>query len=137
MKKQFITMLVFVFACRLGISSDSRIWDSQGGVSSVPEMSCKEVYNKKEHLKIIDVRTPEEWTGELGHIPGAIRITLGSQLTDYLKTGNKNEDIVFVCRSGKRSAQATAESINYGYAYTRSMTGGMIQWNQEGLPVER
>ena len=73
----------------------------------------------------------------MGHIPGAISLTLGAQLTDYLKTGNKNEEIVFVCRSGKRSAQATAESINYGYVYTRSMTGGMIQWNQEGLPVER
>ena len=106
-------------------------------LEGITELSPQEVYQKKDHLKVIDVRRPDEFNNELGHIPGAIRVTLGEQLTNFLQSGNKEEEIVFVCRSGTRSAQATAESVRKGYKFTASMSGGMIRWNEEGLPVEK
>lgn len=106
-------------------------------LEGITELSPQEVYQKKDHLKVIDVRRSDEFNNELGHIPGAVRITLGEQLTNFLQNGNKEEEIVFVCRSGTRSAQATAESVRMGYKFTASMSGGMVRWNEEGLPVER
>ncbi|NBX93796.1 MAG: rhodanese-like domain-containing protein [Proteobacteria bacterium] len=108
-----------------------------GEAEKVPELSCRQVFDQKGQITVVDVRTPEEWNGELGHIEGAVRITLGESLTEYLKAGNKDQAIVFVCRSGARSAKATTQSIELGYKHTATMAGGMIRWNEEGLPVER
>jgi rhodanese-related sulfurtransferase len=88
-------------------------------------------------VRLIDVRRPEEFNAELGHIEGARLITLGKDLTTFLEGGDREEGIVFVCRSGGRSRTATSESIKFGYKRTVNMMGGMIQWNEERLPVSK
>ena len=86
---------------------------------------------------MIDVRRPEEFNNELGHISGAELITLGPDLTRYLDQGDRSQEIVFVCRSGGRSGQATLESQRLGYKYTSNMLGGMTQWNEVHFPIEK
>jgi rhodanese-related sulfurtransferase len=89
--------------------------------------------NLKDHLKsvrIIDVRRPEEFIGELGHIEGAELVTLGPALIQYLEKSSRDEEIVFVCRSGGRSGQATQISKDLGYSNTANMVGGMLRWNE-------
>ncbi len=81
--------------------------------------------------QLIDVRRPDEFTGELGHIPGAILKTLGPELMDFLETANKHEPILFICRSGVRSAQATGIAMDYGFEQVYNMEGGMLYWNTE------
>lgn len=102
----------------------------------IPEVSVKQVHEALGKVRLIDVRTPEEFTGELGHIAGAELIILGPELTTFLQSGNREEEIVFVCRSGNRSGQATTESQQLGYKATSNMVGGMIQWNRLGFPVK-
>lgn len=82
-----------------------------------------------EGASIIDVRRPDEFNNELGHIKGARLVTLGPDLTAFLESGDKTQEIIFVCRSGARSGQALNESIKLGYKNTRNMTGGMLRWN--------
>lgn len=96
--------------------------------------------NLKDHLKglrIIDVRRPEEYVGELGHIAGAELITLGPDLIQFLEKNDRSEEIVFVCKSGGRSGQATLLSKNLGYLHTANMIGGMIKWNELKYPVSK
>jgi glyoxylase-like metal-dependent hydrolase (beta-lactamase superfamily II)/rhodanese-related sulfurtransferase len=111
-------------------------------VDGVSEITCDDV---KAHLslvdskkiRLIDVRRPDEFNSEYGHIHGAELITLGPDLTAFLEKGDRNEEIVFICRSGGRSGSATVESIRLGYKFTINMLGGMIRWSENNFPVER
>lgn len=105
-------------------------------VDGIPEVTCEEVLNQAGKVRLIDVRRPEEFNNELGHIPGAELITLGPDLTNFLEKGDRNQEIVFVCRSGGRSGTATAESLKMGYKATINMVGGMIRWNELKQPTE-
>jgi phage shock protein E len=55
--------------------------------------------------KLIDVRTPEEFTG--GHLPGAINVPVSLLGATVDKTGSKEDTYVVYCASGARSAAAT------------------------------
>jgi len=111
-------------------------------VDGIPEVTCEDVfghlpYVDSEKIRIIDVRRPDEFNNELGHVHGAEMITLGPDLTKFLENGNRSEEIIFVCRSGGRSGAATAESIKLGYKFTINMVGGMIRWNDKKQPTEK
>jgi sulfur dioxygenase len=105
-------------------------------VDGMPEVSVFEVHAQLGQVRIIDVRRVDEFHGELHHIPGAELVTLGPDLEAFLENNNKDEEIVFACRSGGRSGQATALSLQLGYRHTMNMVGGMLRWNEESLPVE-
>jgi hydroxyacylglutathione hydrolase len=97
----------------------------------IPEIHPSEVKEKeKEGYSLIDVRNPDEFTGELGHIDGAKLITLGEELSSWLKEQDKDSKIIFICRSGGRSGRATEEAINLGIKNSINMTGGMLLWNE-------
>jgi len=87
---------------------------------------------------IVDVREPEEFTGELGHIAGSILIPL-KDLTaraDEL-SAHKERHIIVVCRAGVRSTTAAAILTGLGFEHVSNLKGGMLDWNQQQLPVER
>ncbi len=124
-----------------GRPKDSRVLHPQV-VDGIPEITVEDVARhlpdaEAGKVKLIDVRRPEEFNNELGHIKGAKLVTLGPDLTKFLETGNRAEEIIFVCRSGGRSGTATAESIKLGYKFTINMVGGMIRWNEKNLKTEK
>ena len=84
---------------------------------------------------VLDVREPAEYTGPLGHIRGATLIPLG-QLAARAGELPKDKPIVAVCRSGGRSAQANTILQKAGFEKVANLTGGMMRWNAEKLPVE-
>lgn len=100
------------------------------------EVSCHQLQQELGQVRLVDVRTPEEFSGPEGHIQGAELVTLGPALTQFLKEGNPKERIVFVCRSGRRSLQAVQESVRLGYQETRSLKGGMLEWKASGFPTD-
>ncbi len=87
-----------------------------------------------DRVQIIDVREPDEFTGPLGHVPGAKLLPLGSllQKTSELK---KEKPIVVVCRSGARSAQASVLLRNAGYSKVANLAGGMLRWRSQRFAV--
>ncbi len=88
-------------------------------------------------MLIVDVRGSEEFRGELGHIAGAHQITLGPDLKQFLEGYDRNEKMFFVCRSGKRSAEASKLAVDMGFQKVAHLEGGMTKWNENKLPVER
>ncbi|MGZ3743141.1 MAG: rhodanese-like domain-containing protein [Pseudobdellovibrionaceae bacterium] len=111
-------------------------------VDGIPEVSCEDVVAhlpqvEAKKIRLIDVRRPDEFNNEFGHIHGAELVPLGGELMDFLENGDRSEEIIFVCRSGGRSGTATAESVKLGYKFTMNMVGGMIRWNEKSFPVER
>ena len=87
-------------------------------------------------LKIIDVREPHEFVGELGHIPGATLVPLSSVPAQAV-AWNKGDEYVLVCRSGGRSGQAAQALTRLGFAKVMNLVGGMMAWNQVGLKTEK
>ncbi len=73
-------------------------------IQNVPEIDCRSVFNNlsevQGQVKLIDVRRTEEFNGELGHIEGAELIPLGPELIEFLDSADKNQEVVFICRSG-------------------------------------
>ena len=83
------------------------------------------------------MRQPEEFTGELGHVPGAHLIPLGElpvRLGEI--TAQKRETVVTICRSGARSARAAALLREAGFTDVVNMAGGTLAWRREGYPRE-
>jgi glyoxylase-like metal-dependent hydrolase (beta-lactamase superfamily II)/rhodanese-related sulfurtransferase len=92
----------------------------------------------EEHLRevqILDVREPDEFNGPLGHLPGAQLIPLGS-LVEKAGVLSKARPLVAVCRSGARSAQATVMLAKAGFDKVANLSGGMLRWRAQRLPVE-
>ncbi len=87
------------------------------------------------NFTLIDVRSEEEFFGELSHIEKARLVTLGPELEVYLQSVEKNEKIIFICRSGIRSARATRLALDTGIKNVFNMEGGMIEWNEKKFPV--
>jgi rhodanese-related sulfurtransferase len=85
--------------------------------------------------RIVDVREPHELEGPLGRIEGADAIPLGeveSRADELLG----ERPVLFVCRSGKRSASA-CEMLERRSGRSANLEGGIIAWQRAGLPVER
>ncbi len=106
-------------------------------VGGVPEVSPEQLDKVRQSILLIDCRRPEEFNNELGHVPGAVLVPLGPELTDYLAKLERNLEIVMICRSGNRSGHATLEALEMGFVHVYNLTGGMLLWNDEGLTVER
>lgn len=83
---------------------------------------------------VVDVREAHELRD--GSIPGSRHIPLG-RLNAHVDELLSAPQVIFVCRSGTRSASATAALTKAGHANAYNMTGGMIAWKRTGLPVER
>ncbi len=104
-------------------------------IPEVDDVSVEEVNEKKSQLRLIDVRRPDEWVGELGHIAEAELMTLDT-LPQRLSELSKDESIVFICRSGARSAQAAAFAKENGFSTVYNMRGGMIDWNNKNFATK-
>ncbi len=88
-------------------------------------------------LLILDVRDPDEFTGEQGHISGARNLPLAelSQHLDELQPWLERP-VALVCRTDRRSAKAARLLAREGFADLHVVRGGMTAWNAAGLPVE-
>jgi glyoxylase-like metal-dependent hydrolase (beta-lactamase superfamily II)/rhodanese-related sulfurtransferase len=102
--------------------------------AGVPEIAPQWVEEHARDLQILDVREVREFNDELGHIAGAKLIPLG-ELTQRLVELDKGAPTVVYCRSGARSARATAMLLQNGFSRVANLGGGMLRWRQQGLSV--
>ena len=90
-----------------------------------------------EHLgdvHVLDVRQREEVGEPTGCIANAQVIPL-SELKARLAEVPKDKPVISVCHAGMRSGQATAILRGAGFPRVANLRGGMLLWQQLGLPV--
>jgi hydroxyacylglutathione hydrolase len=104
-------------------------------IPQVKDIAAEELAKKMGQVHLVDVRQPDEFIGELGHIPGAKLVVLNT-LPEHINELPKNETIVFICRSGGRSARATAFALDQGFEHVFNLKGGMLNWNALNLQTE-
>jgi rhodanese-related sulfurtransferase len=92
---------------------------------------------KDSTIVVLDVRTPEEYTGSLGHIEASVLIPvqeLKSRVGELEKY--KGKTIFAVCRTGNRSGKACDLLSKQGFAVV-NVDGGMTKWNEKNFPVAK
>ncbi|MBP2475434.1 rhodanese-related sulfurtransferase [Crossiella equi] len=94
----------------------------------VPSVAAQAV---PEDAFLLDVREDDEWTA--GHAKGALHIPLGD-LISRLEELPDDSQVFVVCRSGGRSARATAYLNQNGWDAV-NVDGGMTQWQAAGRPL--
>ncbi len=80
---------------------------------------------------LIDVREDDEWVA--GHAERAQHLPL-TQLAERLDELPADDPVYLICRSGGRSARATAWLNQNGFTAT-NVAGGMGEWQERGLPL--
>lgn len=133
-----IAILLAVAAVYLGIRLLPRIIVGFRSFISASEVQRR--IEAGEDLLLVDVRSPGEFTGELGHIRGALNMPL-SELTERLNRGaaalgSHDRAVVTICRSDARAAFAVHKLRRAGFTQVLVMSGGMLGWLADDLPVE-
>jgi molybdopterin/thiamine biosynthesis adenylyltransferase/rhodanese-related sulfurtransferase len=83
---------------------------------------------------LIDTREPHEY--QEAHLDGGKLVPPGL-LRDEIAAAapDKSARTILYCRSGNRSYKAAEQLEALGYADVASMAGGIIAWQEQGLPV--
>lgn len=81
---------------------------------------------------LVDVREPNEVQAEA--YPDSVVLPLSgfdpSDLPDP-----KGREVVFACRSGRRSVTASQAAQAAGLPYNKHLAGGILAWKAAGLPT--
>lgn len=80
---------------------------------------------------VLDVREPQEH--EAGHIPNAHHIPRGIlefKIGQHPEFQNKQDSIIVYCKTGGRSALATATLQQLGFSSVYSLSGGFDEWEK-------
>ncbi|MEA9755739.1 molybdopterin-synthase adenylyltransferase MoeB [Xanthomonas campestris pv. raphani] len=85
---------------------------------------------------LIDIRQPHERVS--GQAEGALAIAQADlEQAPAQHLPDRDRDILLICQSGKRSAQAAAQLREQGYPHALSVLGGTTAWSRDGLPLVR
>jgi rhodanese-related sulfurtransferase len=82
---------------------------------------------------LVDVREPNEVAVEA--YPDGVVVPLSSFDPKNIPDPGARQ-VVFACRSGKRSVTASLAAQAAGFAYDKHLAGGMLGWKAAGLPTK-
>jgi rhodanese-related sulfurtransferase len=132
---QLSRLRLLLIAVTLGVAVASC---SDGAAQGYQTYSAKDVNTflmQDTSAIVLDVRTPEEYSSETGHLKNAKLIPvqeLESRLAEL--ASSKSKTIVAYCRTGHRSAAASQILTKNGFKVV-NMEGGITAWNDAGLPT--
>ena len=104
-------------------------------VDEVINLTAEEVADglRAGRLMLVDVREPNETA--LERYPDAVIVPL-SRFDPAEIPDPQGKQVVFACRSGRRSVTASLAAQDRGYPYNRHLAGGILAWKAAGLPTE-
>jgi rhodanese-related sulfurtransferase len=82
---------------------------------------------------LVDVREPNEVSAEA--YPDAVVLPLSSFDPNDIPDP-KGRQVVFACRSGRRSVTASLAAQAEGLPYNKHLAGGILGWKAAGLPTK-
>lgn len=100
-------------------------------VKTVDVKTFAEKLNATQNPQLLDVRTPEEFSGE--HIDNAVNINWNSD--DFVSKASqydKSKPVFVYCKVGGRSAQAAIKLVELGFTEVYNLDGGFMKWNASG-----
>jgi rhodanese-related sulfurtransferase len=83
---------------------------------------------------LLDVREYPEWVQS--HVPGATLLPLGDLKNDPQR-GALADEVITLCRTGKRAAEAAQVLAETGGVKPFVVEGGIEEWRAAGLPSQK
>jgi rhodanese-related sulfurtransferase len=99
------------------------------------EIAPRDANRRLGEFRVVDVRAEHEFRGPLGRVRGAERVPL-AEIEARSRELQSGRPLLLVCRSGARSAKACEKLAALGIGPVVNLSGGMIAWVREKLPVE-
>ena len=97
-------------------------------MKSITASECKHLFNSGEDYQLVDVREPYEY--EIVNLGGEL-IPLG-EIPENIDQISKDKKVVFLCRSGVRSARAIEYLEQHGgFDNLYNIEGGVVAWKEE------
>ena len=84
-------------------------------------------------VQVIDAREP--WEHAEGHVPGSLRIQHMAILLQADKLAT-DRPVLFICKSGQRSAVAAEFAASLGLTDIYNVDGGHTAWEAAGFPLD-
>lgn len=91
--------------------------------------------DQRRDVFLVDVRTPVEF--EEKHLSGSELHPLHELRPDAVRERARGREVCLICRSGARSEQAREKLIGAGLENVTVLEGGVVDWEQAGLPLTR
>jgi rhodanese-related sulfurtransferase len=103
--------------------------------NQVQDLTPDEVFTGIEDGRylLVDVREPNEVTAEA--YPFGVVVPL-STFDPKAIPDPQGKQVVFACRSGKRSVTASLAAQAAGLPYDKHLAGGILGWKASGLPTK-
>ncbi len=98
---------------------------------TITPKELKERIDKGDHLFLLDVREP--WEYSMAKIDGAVLIPLGT-LPQSLNQLDPKAEIVAHCHHGMRSADAVQFLLQQGFSSVKNLVGGIDAWSVQVDP---
>lgn len=106
------------------------MWRSESGV---PFVSADFVARQGRGVRLIDVRTAEELTGPLGHIPGSEWVA-AERIAEVAARYPAGTPVIVISRAGSGRAAAAARALECeGMSFVAVMDGGVLAWKKFGF----
>ncbi|MEV7791733.1 rhodanese-like domain-containing protein [Streptomyces sp. NPDC087512] len=96
----------------------------------------RQAHSRLHEFTVVDVRTPGEYAG--GHLPGALNVPLDQlrRALPALRAAAERGNVLVVCASGNRSANACGVLAEHGI-HAATLVGGTGAWSAQGHPLDR
>lgn len=106
---------------------------AQAVVRQLSASAAKAFLAQHPEALLLDVRNPDEWNDDLGHIEGARQIPLPELPNRLAEIAEfKNKPVVAICRVGGRSQGAAELLTRSGFTDVANLEGGMSAWRAAG-----
>ena len=123
----------------------SLIQAAKSGATEVPPAEAREALDNGEVHLVVDVREPQEF--DQAHLPDAVNIPRGvlelradpsSPSADPALSSDPSSRVIVYCTKGPgaRSLFAAQTLAGMGYENVEVLGGGLMAWEEQGLPVE-
>ena len=104
------------------------------GIETATVFDAVSLSNHKDAI-FVDVRESKEMI--TGVINGAYRVPLSSFEKNSTQLDKfKDRPVIVYCRSGNRSISAGGKLRKKGFNHVYNLTGGILAWQKEKLPLE-
>jgi hydroxyacylglutathione hydrolase len=112
-----------------------RVWKAAGyPVEALPLLSVEDLHAALDDYLVLDVREGFEYRH--GHVPGAISLPSGEAWERLADAPDDGRPLAVICGDQTRSAAVASMLLRAGRA-TRLVMGGMVDWLDLDLPIDR
>jgi adenylyltransferase/sulfurtransferase len=97
---------------------------------NIPEITPAEFVARRDRgdaMTLLDVR--EAWELDVASVPGIVHIPMG-EVAQRVNELNRNEEVVVLCRSGRRSLEVARFLQQSGFKAV-NLAGGILAWSRD------